>query len=60
MLKLRKMNWKDYIRSNNPVAAALLSKMGYKESETDPGKLKWSLIQPNLSSLMVSLALTSN
>ncbi|WP_077325381.1 Rpn family recombination-promoting nuclease/putative transposase [Virgibacillus siamensis] len=32
-LHLRKKNWRDYIRSNNPVAAALLSKMGYSESE---------------------------
>ncbi|WP_172840432.1 hypothetical protein [Virgibacillus phasianinus] len=33
MLELRKKNWRDYIESNNPVAAALLSKMGYKETE---------------------------
>ncbi|ASN06461.1 RpnC/YadD family protein [Virgibacillus necropolis] len=33
MLELRKMNWRDYITSNNPVAAALLSKMGYTEDE---------------------------
>lgn len=32
-LHLRKMNWRDYIRSDNPVAAALLSQMGYKETE---------------------------
>ena len=30
---LRKKNWRDYILSDNPVAAALLSKMGYKEEE---------------------------
>ncbi|GAA0615610.1 hypothetical protein GCM10009001_36060 [Virgibacillus siamensis] len=30
---LRKKNWREYIKSNNPVAAALLSKMGYSESE---------------------------
>src|SRR5690625_3132261 len=32
-LHLRKKNWKDYIRSDNPAAAALLSKMGYQEEE---------------------------
>ena len=33
MLELRKMNWRSYIHTNNPVAAALLSKMGYSEKE---------------------------
>lgn len=33
MLELRKMNWKHYIHSNNPVAAALICKMGYSGSE---------------------------
>lgn len=33
MLELRKNNWREYIKSNNPVAAALLSKMGYTEEE---------------------------
>lgn len=33
MVELRKMNWRDYIQSKNPVAAALLSKMGYTEKE---------------------------
>lgn len=33
MLELRKKNWRDYIQSNNPVAAALLSKMGYTDDE---------------------------
>lgn len=32
-LHLRKKNWRDYINSNNPAAAALLSKMNYKEAE---------------------------
>jgi len=27
------MNWRDYIRSDNPVAAALLSEMGYQKEE---------------------------
>ncbi|MGG1558099.1 Rpn family recombination-promoting nuclease/putative transposase [Geobacillus thermoleovorans] len=30
---LRKQNWRQFIRTDNPVAAALLSKMGYTESE---------------------------
>src|SRR5699024_4360413 len=34
MLELRKKkNWRDYIKSDNPVAAAVLSKMGYTEQE---------------------------
>ncbi len=33
MLALKKKNWRDYLKSNNPVAAALLSKMGYREEE---------------------------
>ncbi|WP_407272722.1 hypothetical protein [Radiobacillus sp. PE A8.2] len=33
MLELRKINWRNYIESNNPFAAALLSKMGYTEKE---------------------------
>jgi hypothetical protein len=33
MIELRKLNWKNYIQSNNPIAAALISKMGYKEKE---------------------------
>ncbi len=32
-LHLRKQNWRAYIDSNNPAAAALLSKMGYTEEE---------------------------
>lgn len=32
-LELRKKNWRDYIESDNPVAAALLSKMGYSSDE---------------------------
>ncbi|MBB5172431.1 Rpn family recombination-promoting nuclease/putative transposase [Texcoconibacillus texcoconensis] len=32
-LQLKKKNWRDFIRSDNPVAAALLSKMGYTKSE---------------------------
>lgn len=32
-LELKKLNWRNYIHSNNPVAAALLSKMGFKAEE---------------------------
>ncbi|SFA56211.1 conserved hypothetical protein (putative transposase or invertase) [Parageobacillus thermantarcticus] len=32
-VELRKQNWRNYIRSDNPIAAALLSKMGYTENE---------------------------
>ena len=32
-LHLRKKNWRDFIRRDNPVAAALLSKMGYTKQE---------------------------
>jgi hypothetical protein len=32
-LILRKLNWRTYLKSNNPVAAALLSKMGYSDKE---------------------------
>jgi hypothetical protein len=33
MLELKKKNWRAYIESDNPVAAALLSKMGYEQKE---------------------------
>jgi predicted transposase YdaD len=33
MLELKKMNWRSYIHTNNPVAAALLSKMEYSDKE---------------------------
>ncbi|ASN04219.1 RpnC/YadD family protein [Virgibacillus necropolis] len=32
-LELKREDWRQYIKSNNPVAAALLSKMGYTEEE---------------------------
>ncbi|MDG5788840.1 transposase [Evansella sp. AB-P1] len=32
-IELKKKNWRDYIRNENPVAAALLSKMGYNMDE---------------------------
>jgi flagellar biosynthesis/type III secretory pathway protein FliH len=32
-LELRKLSWRNYINSNNPAAAALMSKMGFKKEE---------------------------
>lgn len=32
-VELRKKQWRDYIRQDNPIAAALISKMGYTTSE---------------------------
>ncbi|MFM9332070.1 Rpn family recombination-promoting nuclease/putative transposase [Paenibacillus mesotrionivorans] len=40
-LQLRKHNWKDYIRSDNPAVAALLSSMGYNEGEKIQLKLEF-------------------
>jgi hypothetical protein len=37
MLELRKMNWRHYINSSNPVAAALISKMNYSKEEKCAG-----------------------
>ena len=41
MVELKKMNWRDYIKSNNPVAAALLSKMGYTKEEKVQVKMEF-------------------
>ena len=40
-LELKKQNWRDYIRSDNPVAAALLCKMGFKPEEKVKVKLEF-------------------
>ena len=40
-LHLRKRNWRDYITSDNPAAAALLSKMGYSEKERIQVKMEF-------------------
>ena len=40
-LELKKHNWRNYIKSNNPVAAALLSKMKYQEKERVQVKLEF-------------------
>ncbi|SHJ37764.1 Rpn family recombination-promoting nuclease/putative transposase [Desulfofundulus thermosubterraneus] len=40
-LELKKLNWREYIQSDNPVAAALLSKMGFKPEEKVKVKLEF-------------------
>jgi len=40
-LELRKLHWREYIYSDNPVAAALLSKMGFKPEEKVRVKLEF-------------------
>ncbi|MFK7693348.1 Rpn family recombination-promoting nuclease/putative transposase [Paenibacillus sp. HJGM_3] len=40
-LELRKCDWRHFVRQNNPVAAALLSKMGYTEDEKVQVKLEF-------------------
>src|SRR5699024_8201087 len=47
-LHLRKMNWRDFIKKDNPVAAALLSKMGYHEQEKVKVKLEFLKILTRL------------
>ena len=33
LVKLKELNWKKYLKSENPIAAVLMSKMGYTKSE---------------------------
>ncbi len=40
-LELKKLDWREYIHSNNPVAAALLSKMGFRPEERVRVKLEF-------------------
>jgi hypothetical protein len=40
-LHLHKKNWRDYIKSDNPAAAALLGKMEYKEEEKVQVKMEF-------------------
>lgn len=40
-IHLQSQNWRDYIRSDNPVAAALLSEMGYKKEERVEVKMEF-------------------
>src|SRR5699024_159135 len=51
-LHLRKMSWREFISQNNPVSAALLSKMGYTEKERIKVKLEFLRI---LTSLQINL-----
>ncbi|WP_342514795.1 hypothetical protein MKY34_08735 [Sporosarcina sp. FSL K6-1522] len=41
MLELKKKNWRDYIKSDNPVAAALFGKMGYRKEDKVQIKLEF-------------------
>src|SRR5699024_5822484 len=47
-LHLRKQNWRTFIKKDNPVAAALLSKMGYTEKERVQVKLEFFQILAKL------------
>src|SRR5690625_422055 len=47
-LHLQKQNWRKYIGKNNPVSAALLSKMGYDADERVKVKLKFLQILTRL------------
>lgn len=38
IVELRKMNWREFIKQDNPVAAALLSKMRYNKKRTSSSK----------------------
>jgi len=40
-LELKKLNWRDYVTGDNPVAAALLSKMGFSPEERVKVKLEF-------------------
>jgi predicted transposase/invertase (TIGR01784 family) len=40
-VELKKQNWRDYLKQDNPVAAALLSKMGYAKEEKIQVKLEF-------------------
>ncbi|MCL0081436.1 Rpn family recombination-promoting nuclease/putative transposase [Peptococcaceae bacterium] len=42
VLQLKKMSWRKYINSNNPVAAALINKMNYTEQEKVTVKMEFS------------------
>ena len=57
MLELKKMNWRSFIDTKNPVAAALLSKMGYTEKEKVQVKKEFlrMLVKMNLNSAKAEL-----
>ena len=41
-IQLNRLDWRQYIRQSNPVAAALLSKMGYADSEKVAVKIEFA------------------
>src|SRR5690625_108024 len=47
-IHLRSMNWRHFIRKENPISAALMSKMGYNESEKVQVKLEFARIMQTL------------
>jgi|SRR5690625_1729418 len=47
-LHLKPLNWRNFIRKENPVSAVLLSKMGYNESEKVQVKLEFLRIMSKL------------
>lgn len=49
MLQLKKEPWRKYIKSNNPVAAALISKMDYTDEEKITLKIEFSRMMANMS-----------
>jgi len=56
-LELKKLNWREYIQSDNPVAAALLSKMGFRRMEKVRVKLEFMrmLVRMNLDPARMEL-----
>jgi hypothetical protein len=48
MVHLVKENWREYISKNNPVAAALLSKMNYTEEEKVRIKIEFARMMANM------------
>jgi hypothetical protein len=48
VVHLVRENWRNYIRKNNPVAAALLSKMNYTEEEKVGIKIEFSRMMANM------------
>jgi hypothetical protein len=48
MLQLRKIPWRQYIRSNNPVAAALIGMMNYTEIEKISVRIEFARMMTNM------------
>lgn len=53
-LQLKKMSWRKYINSNNPVAAALIHKMNYTEQEKIAVKVEFTRMLVNMQLDMAS------